>query len=165
MPDQKNQNKSKSTSAPILAVATITATGGVSEALGLINAKLEKMKNISDTQYCVAHLHQLDDFGDITKQTLVPNLIRAWSSVKSKEAAYNNAAKDLLDTVPVFEISNGTPEQWLKDIKLRLAIINNSEVINKLKAMKDQMSLFMTEEEKRENANKEMMILLESIKD
>jgi hypothetical protein len=99
----------------------------------------------------------LDGFGDIKQETKLENLIRAFSSVKGREKAYDDAAKDLgLTTYPQFSISGGTAADWKQDIVLRIDIITHKDKLDKLNDYKEKMSKFLSAEDQKTMLLKEM---------
>ena len=127
----------------------------VPNVLIILDQEIGKLKSISDSVYKTGG--NLEGFGDITKEMKIENLIRAHSAVKSKENAYNDAAKDLgLKTYPVFSISGGSSADWKKDILLRIDIINHKDKLDKLTSYKEKMSKFLSEEDQKAMLMQEM---------
>jgi len=127
-------------------VALIDA--GVPQVLQLLNDKIASLKHIEETVYKTTG--NLEGFGDLTKETKLENLIRAYSSVFLREKHYNEAAADLgLKRYPAFSISGGNTKQWKHDIELRINIITHKESLDKLNGYKEKMSKFMSEAEQK----------------
>lgn len=127
----------------------------VPEVLSLLEKEIGKLKSVSDSVYKTSGT--LDGFGDIKQETKIENLIRAYSSVKGKENAYNDAAKDLgLTTYPVFTVNGGTASDWKQDILLRIDIITHKDKLDKLTEYKEKMSKFLSAEDQKAMLLKEM---------
>ena len=127
----------------------------VPQVLSLLDQEIGKLKTISDSVYKTTGI--LEGFGDIKTETKLENLIRAFSSVKGRENAYNDAAKDLgLSTYPQFSISGGTAADWKQDILLRINIITHKDKFDKLTEYKDKMSKFLSAEDQKAMLLKEM---------
>src|SRR5476651_385285 len=102
----------------VKATTALAKLDEVPEVLTLLDLEISKLKTISESVYKTSG--NLDVFGDIKAETKVENLIRAFSSVKGRENAYNDAAKDLkLASYPQFTVSGGTSADWKQDILLR----------------------------------------------
>jgi hypothetical protein len=74
---------------PTTAVA-IAKVEDVPQVLSLLDQEIGKLKVISESVYKTTG--NLEGFGDIKAETKVENLIRAFSSVKGREEAYNKRA-------------------------------------------------------------------------
>lgn len=130
----------------------ITKTADVLDAL---NTKIASLKRIEESIYKTNG--KLDGFGDIKAEVKIENLIRAYSSVKMREAGYITAAKDLgRKEFPAFVIGSGNAEDWKHDILLRIDILEHKETLDKLNSYKDRMSKFLSETEQKEILMKEM---------
>lgn len=127
----------------------------VPEVLSLLEKEIGKLKSVSDSVYKTSG--SLDGFGDIKQETKIENLIRAYSSVKGRENAYNDAAKDLgLTTYPQFTVNGGTASDWKQDILLRIDIITHKDKLDKLTEYKEKMSKFLSAEDQKAMLLKEM---------
>lgn len=127
----------------------------VPEVLSLLDQEIGKLKTISESVYKTTG--NLEGFGDIKQETKLENLIRAFSSVKGREKAYEDAAKDLgLGTYPQFSISGGTAADWKQDILLRIDIITHKDKLDKLNEYKEKMSKFLSAEDQKAMLLKEM---------
>lgn len=134
----------------------LTLTGGAPSVLEKLDAEIAKIKHIEESVYKTAG--QLDGFPtNIKEETKVENLIRAFSSVRSREIAYDEAAKELgVKTFPAFSINGGNTEDWKKDILLRKAIIEHKETLDKLTGFKEKMSKFLSAEDQQKMLLSEM---------
>jgi hypothetical protein len=131
----------------------------VASVIGVLDAKIKSLDHISDSKYKTSG--NLDGFGDIKKETNISNLIKAYSSIKGRETAYNAAAEEMnVGTYPVFEVNGSSAEDWKNDIMLRIAIINHKETLDKLTEYKEKMTQFMSKEEQKAVLLKEMAAFL-----
>lgn len=134
----KKSEKSKESTA--LAVVGTS----VPDVLSILNEKLKALKTVTECAYKTNG--QLAGFGDIKAETKVENLIRAYSSVRGRENAYNEAAKELgLTSFPVFNESGGTAADWKQDILLRKAVIEHADTQKKLQDLTDKAKSFLTQ--------------------
>jgi len=119
------------------------------DVLTQLNEKIASLKRIEESVYKTNG--QLDGFGDIKAETKIENLIRAYSSVKMREAGYNAAAKELRGgkDVPAFVIGSGNAEDWKQDILLRIDILEHKETLDKLNMFKEKMSKFLSEADQK----------------
>lgn len=139
---------------PTTAVA-IAKVEDVPQVLSLLDQEIDKLKVISESVYKTTG--NLEGFGDIKTETKIENLIRAFSSVKGREKAYDDAAKHLgLTTYPAFSISGGNAADWEKDIRLRIDVITHSDKLAKLNEYKDKMSKFLSAEDQKAMLLKDM---------
>lgn len=123
--------------------------------LEVLNKKINDLKEVTECAYKTSG--NLEGFGDIKNETKVENLIRAFSSVRGREKAYDDAAKELgLKSYPAFLIGGGTSEDWKKDILLRKAVIEHADELKKLNEYKEKMSRFMSEADQKAQLLKEM---------
>lgn len=128
-----------------------------------IKAKLNELKLITDTPYkTTGVLTMAEQKIDIKTIKDVESLIKAYSSVRAREIAYNEAADDLgIKTYKQFSINGGTSKDWKHDIDLRIQIITVEDKKNKFQKAYDKMQKFLSEEEQRAIAMKEVEALLE----
>lgn len=145
-----SKNNSKKNTAIML-----SKNADVPQVLEVLKKKLASLKEIVDTPYKTQG--NLEGFGDIKVETKIENLIRAYSSVKGREKAYHDAAKDLgKTTYPAFVVSGGDADAWKSDIMLRIAIIEQKETHDKLSNWESKMKNFLSAEEQKELLIKEM---------
>ena len=134
----------------------------VPDVLSLLDKQIAGLKKIADSVYKTTG--QLTGFGDIKQELKLENLIRAFSMVKGKENAYNEAAKELgLASYPQFSIDGGTAADWKQDILLRIEIITHKDKLDKLNAYKEKMSKFLSEEDQKAMLMKEMAEFLKGV--
>lgn len=128
-----------------VALAKIDEVPGV---LSLLDQEIGKLKIISESVYKTSG--NLEGFGDIKAETKIENLIRAYSSVKGRENAYNDAQKELkVTSAPAFTVSGGTSADWKQDIMLRIDIITHKDRLDKLNDYKEKMSKFLSTEDQK----------------
>ncbi len=133
----------------------LVLTSSVPDVLDQLNKKLAELKHIEESVYKTSG--NLEGFGDIKQEMKLDNLIRAFSSVRGREDAYNNAAKELgISPYPVFTVSGGNAADWKQDILLRKAIIEHKTTLDKLNTFKEKMSKFMSEADQKAILLKEM---------
>jgi hypothetical protein len=105
----------------------------------------------------------LDGIGDIKKEVKIENLIKAYASIIAREEVYNRAAIELgITTYQTFEANGSTSEDWKRDIKLRIDIINQKETADKLAEYKDKMSKFLSAQDQKNMLMAEMTSFLNS---
>jgi hypothetical protein len=127
-------------------LAVISKGTPVPDILKKLDEEIAKLKHVAETPYKTTG--QLEGFGDLTKETKIPNLIRAFSMIRGKERAYNEAAEDLgLTTYEPFTISGGNGEQWKADIQLRIAVINHKDQLDKLTEYKKKFTEYLSKED------------------
>lgn len=142
------------------AIAVIGAS--VPDVLSILNDKLASLKAVTECSYKTNG--NLEGFGDIKFETKVENLIRAFSSVRGKENAYNSAAKELgLETYPAFSVSGGNSDDWKQDILLRKAVIEHADTQKKLQDLTDKAKTFLTQADQYQLFIKEAGDMLKSI--
>lgn len=130
-------------------------SGGIPDILAALDAKAKQFEFIKDSKYRTSG--NLEQFGDIKNEKLIPNLIRAYSFVLAKANAYEAAAKDLgLTEYPIFEVGGGSVEDWKSDILLRKAIIEQKENSDKVQAFREKAAKFMSEADQKAMFVKEM---------
>ena len=125
------------------------------DVLEVLNKKISDLREVTECSYKTSG--QLEGFGDIKTETKVENLIRAFSSVRGREKAYEDAAKELgLKTYPAFTVNGGNSESWKSDILLRKAVIEHADELKKLNEYKEKISRFMSEADQKAQLLKEM---------
>lgn len=150
--------KNKSTEVITLGLAGKT----VPEQLASIATALAQLQSVKESSYKTSM--NLEGFGDLKSTTDIKSLIKAGSVVAAKESAYNNfAVLAGLTSYPSFEINGGNLKDWTKDIKIRIAVISEKDVREKLQKAHDKLSQFLTDTEKRAQAEKEISSLLEGL--
>lgn len=116
--------------------------------LEAIEAKIKTFKGIETSKFKTTM--NLAGFGDLGKETKIETLIKAYSSVAGRNKAYNESAEALgLDTFPEFVVDGGSQEDWLNDIKLRIAIITHKDELDKLKSLQSEAKTFLSQEDQK----------------
>jgi hypothetical protein len=153
--------KEKTTAhATVSSEVALMDTTNVPSILQALEAKIKSLDHVSDSKYKTSG--NLEGFGDIKKETNVGNLIKAFSSVRGRGAAYNDAASDLgITTFPVFEISGGSVSDWKQDITLRINILTHKETLDKLNSYKEKFQKFLSEEDQKAMLLNEMASFLQ----
>lgn len=86
---------------------------------------------------------------NIHKVMSVSLLISILGFLMSKAAEYTVAAEELnLTTFPVFTWSGYNLDAWKNDIDVRISIISHESEVNKLKKVKEELSKYISEEDK-----------------
>lgn len=131
----------------------------VPEIMQKLENEIKQLDHLTDSKYRTSG--NLDGFGDIKKETSSSNLIKAFSTVVAKANAYATAAAELeVESFPVFEVNGGTVNDWKQDIKLRIAIINHKEKLDKLNYFRDEMKKFLSKEDQKSQLMQEMASFL-----
>lgn len=141
----------------------LTQESNTSDIITALDSAIKSIKEIETTPW---KSQGYVDFGngttiDLKTEQKIDTLIKAFSVVQSKETAYNKAVETLaLDSAPIFSICGANTEAFLHDVRLRIMIIQQDSKLNKLKAAKEKMALFMTQAEQRALALKEIESIL-----
>lgn len=109
---------------------------------------------------------ELPGFGKINQIKTVDLLIKAASMVIGKSNMYNEAAKEIIPVgikAPAYKLEGSTKEQWLSDIKARVAIVANKTQLDKLNKIRTTLEDSLSEEARiANNLDKVRNLLLES---
>lgn len=128
----------------------VALTKNVPDLLETLNSEIAKLKHIEESVYKTSGKLSGAQPLDIKVEMKVENLIRAFSSVRGRENAYNDAARELgLTTYPQFTVDGGTAADWKQDILLRKAIIEHKETLDKLNDFKAKAAKFLSEEDQK----------------
>lgn len=132
------------------------------DVLATLDAKISSLKAITECNYKTSGV--MTGFStNVKDETKIENLIRMGSSISLRAKAYDEFAEKLdRKTYPAFS-DNGTVADWEHDIKLRLAVIEYKETLDKLTAYKEKMSKFLSEAEQKEMLMAEMAGFLGSL--
>lgn len=88
---------------------------------------------------------------DIPRTKDIELLISVYSYLMVKDNQYNQAAEELgLSEYPVFKWQGYTWEAWKNDLQLRIDVVAHHEKREKLNKAKQQLSTFLTEEDRLE---------------
>lgn len=131
--------------------------------LEMLDKALQSVDKITGSDYITGG--NIEGFSkNVKDEQDIANLVKMAASVISRERAYNEAAENLeLSTFPQFKIGGSTKDEWIKDIKLRIAIINNSDTINKIKEFKEKTAKFLSEEDQKAILFKDMENFLKGV--
>lgn len=116
--------------------------------LDAIETKIKSFKGIETSKFKTTM--NLAGFGDLSKETKIDNLVKAFSSVSGRANAYAKSAEDLgVESYPEFVVDGGSVEDWKNDIKLRIAIITHKDELDKLKALQSEARTFLSQEDQK----------------
>lgn len=137
-----------------VAVATTT----VSQGIELVNAELKTLKHIQDSVYVTsgkiaAANGTVDIKTETNKDILVTGLSVIIAKKNAKEAAYEALG---IANYPVVKIDGSTEEEWVKDITLRIAIIDQKDRMDELNAIKKEYEALMDKEDRLAILNKKV---------
>lgn len=123
------------------------ASTSVIDLLQTVKEQLDKLKHIEESVYKTKGV--VEPFGNIQNITCESELIKAYSSLRNRKIAYDEAVDDLnLHTVPVFKFDGSTLEEWKHDIELRLSIISQKSTFDELNELKRGYEELMDKEDK-----------------
>jgi hypothetical protein len=146
-----------------MAKASLKKVEDVSSIVTILEQEIKSFEHISDSKYKTSG--QVEGFNNIKEETNIGNLIKTYSSVDSREKAYNNSAEEMgLSTYPQFQVNGSSAEDIKCDIKLRISIITHKETLDKLNDFKTQAKALMTKEEQKNILFSEMATFLASLK-
>jgi len=128
--------------------------------LSKLEKELENLKHISETNYRTSGIVDNTDIKTLTKES---DLIAIFGGIITREKVYNEAAKELgRTTYPIFQIGGCNTLDWKHDIDLRIQIITHEERKSNLEKAYDKMKRFLSEEDQKAIAMKEIAELLKS---
>lgn len=127
---------------------TTLVVKGVPEGIELVNQRIADLKHITESVYKTTG--KVTGFPNkIQDETNIGELVKMFSSVAGREAAYRAAQEALeLKTVPLFRVDGGTVAEFKHDIKLRIAIIANKETLDELNQIKKEYTELMDKEDR-----------------
>lgn len=120
----------------------------IPDVLSAIKQKIAALGKIETTKFKTNG--ELPGFGNVQKEEKVDTLIRAYSMVKGKAAAYEAAAADLGVTNQTFKEGNGDVADWKHDISLRIAIVTQQDELKTLRDLEKEASTFLSQEDQKE---------------
>lgn len=125
------------------------------ETLKIIEERISKMERIQETPYKTTG--NLNGFNSIKTETSIENLIRAHSYITNKEKKYYKSADILgVKKAPQFTEGGGTAADWEADIKLRIQIIDQEDMLKRLTKYKEEMSKFLSDQDRKAMLMSEM---------
>lgn len=130
------------------AKVTTLAVAGVLDGIELVNQRIADLKHITESVYKTTG--RITGFPNkIQDETSISELVKMYSSVAQRGAAYAAAQQDLgLKTVPQFKVDGGTVAEFKHDIQLRVAIIANKETLDELNTIKKEFTELMDKEDR-----------------
>lgn len=140
----------------------LVSTKSVPDALNVIKKKLEAMKHIQDSVYVTSGKIQMAGGSmDLKSEPNATEVVKAFSSILYRAKAMEEAYEVLGLTGagksnPVVKVDGSTVEEWTKDCKLRIDIINQKDELDKLSNLKKKFEELMDKEDR-------MAILLKEI--
>jgi hypothetical protein len=84
----------------------------------------------------------LEGFGKVSSIETVEDLLKAYSMVKAKAAAFKDAADDILPEgikLPIMKISGSAPSAWIVDLTARIKVVANKVELDKLIQVKEKL--------------------------
>lgn len=126
-----------------------------------VRAKIKELKG--DTEDANQTTGELEGFGNIFNITKPSDLIKAYSSVKGREAAYKSAAKDMkIKDAPAFKIGKAGASKWYADINKCYKIATHKQELDKLAKIESELKGLLSEEDKRQSSMATIADLLAS---
>lgn len=127
----------------------LNAKDKTSDILSKLDIKIKSIKQITDIPYRTTG--NLETYGNVKTEINTGNLLAWLGSVMARENSYHEAAKKIeVSTYPAYEISGGNSEDWTHDIKLRINIIEQKEIIDELNAIKAEFTSLMDKEDRKQ---------------
>jgi len=139
---------------------SVNTTSKVRKTLKDIKKRLDEMtvaKDAGPRTNGMFHWNGREDQGQtngisIPKITSVALLISILGFLLTRKEEYDKAANILdMDTFPVFQWSKYPIDAWEHDIKVRINIIGHSTEIEKLIKLRDELSKYVSEEDRVES--------------
>lgn len=136
----------------------LALTTSVPDAIQVINEKIAALKHIQESVYLTSgKVNGAGGQFDLKIATSVPEIVRALSSVMARAAAEEKAYEALgIASYPLVKVDGGTVEEWTKDCKLRIAIIEQKETLDKLQELRSEWESLMDKEDKKAMLLKKM---------
>jgi len=122
--------------------------GGIPAVLDAIDQKIASLAKIETTKFKTDG--QVTGFPNtIQKEDKVDVLIRMFSSISGRAAAFEKAATDLGVSGKTFNENGNSVEDFKTDIKLQIAIVTQKDELKKLRALKEEGSKFLSQEDQK----------------
>ena len=105
---------------------------------------------------------RLPGFDEIQNITKVSVLIQAMSSIRAREKAYGESAKELnLSTIKFpFKLEGFTAKQWIDDIKVKVGTLSNKAELDKLNKIKEKLESNLSAKDKLKKDMEEVARIL-----
>lgn len=125
---------------------------GIPKLLEEVNKKINSLKGGNSENESTKGT-QLPSFGEIAKIDKVTTLIQAVSSVRARQKAYAEAAKELdaSTTKFPFKLAGFSADTWVNDIKARYSILANKAELDRLNKIKKTLEENLSQEAKLKN--------------
>jgi len=117
--------------------------------LAQVNEQIKAIKG--DLPKATKTTGNLNGFGTVASITTVENLLKAYSMISSKEAAYQAAVAEILPEgikKPALKISGSGPTAWKTDIKNRIVVVGRKSELEKLQKVKEKLESNLSQEAK-----------------
>jgi hypothetical protein len=139
----------------------LTTTSSVPDAISVINQKIADLKHIQESVYLTSgKVNGANGQIDLKELKTVPEIVRTLSSILARAAAEESAYAAVgYTTHPVVKVDGGTVDEWTADAKLRIAIIEQKETLDKLQGFKSKWEELMDKEDRKAMLLKEMEAL------
>ena len=133
----------------------ITPKSKMLNTLAIINEKLNSIGALETSKFKTNGKFNWAGKGsydtDIFLTTDLPTLIGIYGSLMARYTEYRNAVKDLqLNSYPVWKWQGYSFSEWGSDLRLRISIVAQADVINKLNADKEKLEKFLDKEDQLE---------------
>lgn len=127
----------------------------LAKALSHIDATLKEVKKATDTPYQTNGQFRWNpnytnnEAIDIHKSKDVMLLVSIYASLNQKSNDYDLATKECnLDKYPIYKWMSYTWDAWKNDLKTRIALVSNDDVIKKLKENRKILEESLTKEQR-----------------
>ena len=145
-------------------LAVIQEDMNVTAIIATLDAQLKQMEKVKSTVYQTSG-NISPEFPNIKDEKNNENLIKALSVVKTRAAAYDEAATAStvdgfglgLSEYPIFKLNGFTLEQWHHDIYTRYQINNQEQIEQKVSKYRDALKEFISKEERQANLVKDII--------
>lgn len=126
-----------------------------------VRAKIKELKGDDNESHQTTG--ELEGFGNIFEITKPSDLIKAYSSVKGRAAAYDVAAKEMgIKAPPAFKIGNAGADKWFADLKKCYKMATHKAELDKLAKVETELKSMLSEEDKRKASMQTIADLLSS---
>lgn len=139
-----------------LSLATVTSRDQIPDLLNKVISKKKDLKKAYGGDVEDLTNDDLQPFGKISKLTDVPTLVKAISSIKGREAAYEDAFK--LVTIPgvvadkyPFRINNTSSKRWVEVINKRIGQITYEDQMKKLDELEKICEKYVSDDQRFAN--------------
>jgi len=124
----------------------------IPEMLQEVTRLIKKIKgNLPETPKIT---NELSGHGKIAEIETLDGLIKAASTIKAKERAYNDIAKDITPfglKTPTFALNGHSAKQWIDYIKTTAILVGNKEKLKKLNDVKVILERNLSDQDKFKN--------------